>query len=133
MWSRCPLLGRRQSRVELSQPAQRAQAGGEAVLAATGDDEGGHVRQPPADRRPGDGEGARAVVRTDLPLISAGGIASADDAWERITAGATLVQLYSALVYEGPGLARRIAAGLAERLKREGMTSISEAVGLAAR
>lgn len=75
----------------------------------------------------------RAVVGGDLPLISAGGISSADDAWERITAGATLVQLYSALVYEGPGLARRIATGLAERLKREGMTSISEAVGSATR
>lgn len=75
----------------------------------------------------------RAVVGGDLPLISVGGIASAEDAWERITAGATLVQLYSALVYEGPGLARRIATGLAERLQREGMTSINEAVGSAAR
>jgi dihydroorotate dehydrogenase len=74
-----------------------------------------------------------AVVGKDLPLISAGGIGSAEDAWQRIAHGATLVQLYSALVYEGPGLARRIAAGLADRLKREGMASISEAVGSAAR
>ena len=64
-----------------------------------------------------------------MPLIAAGGIASADDAWERIRAGASLVQLYSAMVYEGPGLARRIADGLAERLAREGMASIAEAVG----
>ena len=64
-----------------------------------------------------------------IPLIAAGGIASADDAWARIRAGASLVQLYSALVYEGPGLARRIADGLAERLRRSGMASISEAVG----
>jgi len=64
-----------------------------------------------------------------IPLIAAGGIASADDAWERIRAGASLVQLYSALVYEGPGLARRIADGLAKRLQASGMSNISEAVG----
>ena len=64
-----------------------------------------------------------------IPLIAAGGIASADDAWARICAGASLVQLYSALVYQGPGLARRIADGLAERLRATGMASISEAVG----
>lgn len=64
-----------------------------------------------------------------IPLVAAGGIASADDAWTRIRAGASLVQLYSALVYQGPGLARRIAAGLANRLRESGMGSISEAVG----
>ncbi|WP_118857995.1 quinone-dependent dihydroorotate dehydrogenase [Sphingomonas mesophila] len=72
----------------------------------------------------------RAIVGGELPLISAGGIASAGDAWQRIRAGASLVQLYSALVYEGPGLARRIAAGLAERLQREGLSSIADAVGV---
>ena len=75
----------------------------------------------------------RAIVSSELPLIAAGGIASADDAWARIRAGAHLVQLYSALVYEGPGLARRIATGLADRLEQEGMSSISEAVGSEAR
>ena len=65
----------------------------------------------------------------EIPLIGVGGIASADDAWERIRAGASLVQLYTAMVYEGPGIARRIARGLDGRLKREGMTNISEAVG----
>lgn len=64
-----------------------------------------------------------------LPLVGVGGIASAEDAWERIRAGASLVQVYTALVYEGPGLAKRIARGLAERVRREGMTSIAEAVG----
>lgn len=64
-----------------------------------------------------------------IPLIGVGGIATADDAWERIRAGASLVQLYSAMVFEGPGIARRIAAGLAERLKREGFANIAEAVG----
>ena len=71
----------------------------------------------------------RAASGSSIPLIAAGGIASADDAWERITAGASLVQLYSALVYEGPGLARRIADGLAARLERSGLSSIAEAVG----
>ena len=63
-----------------------------------------------------------------IPLIAVGGIASADDAWQRIRAGASLVQLYSALVYHGPGLAREIANGLAERLEHAGMASIAEAV-----
>ena len=71
----------------------------------------------------------RAIVRSDLPLIAVGGIATADDAWARIKAGATLVQLYSAMVYEGPGLARKIASGLAERLRNAGYSSLSEAVG----
>ena len=64
-----------------------------------------------------------------MPLIGVGGIASAEDAWERIRAGASLVQLYTAMVYEGPHIARRIALGLAERLSREGFANIEEAVG----
>ena len=71
----------------------------------------------------------RAASGGALPLIAAGGISSADDAWDRIVAGASLVQLYSALVYHGPGLARRIADGLAARLSTRGMSSIAEAVG----
>jgi dihydroorotate dehydrogenase len=65
----------------------------------------------------------------EIPLIGVGGISSADDAWERIRAGASLVQLYSAMVYEGPGIVRRVARGLSERLKREGFGNIAEAVG----
>lgn len=64
-----------------------------------------------------------------IPLIGVGGIASADDAWARIKAGANLIQLYSALVYQGPGLVRQIVQGLAKRLSAEGMSSIAEAVG----
>ena len=64
-----------------------------------------------------------------IPLIGVGGIASVDDAWARIRAGASLIQLYSALVYEGPGLVRRIVQGLAQRVISEGMSSIAEAVG----
>ena len=71
----------------------------------------------------------RAASGGEIPLIGVGGIANADDAWERIRAGASLVQLYSAMIYEGPGIAMRIASGLDERLKREGYSNIREAVG----
>ena len=73
----------------------------------------------------------RSASGGEIPLIGVGGIANADDAWERISAGASLVQLYSAMVYEGPGIARRIARGLADRLEREGIANISELVGTA--
>jgi len=71
----------------------------------------------------------RAASGGKIPLIGVGGIATAEEAWERMRAGASLVQLYTAMVYEGPGIARRIALGLAARLKREGIASISEIVG----
>jgi len=71
----------------------------------------------------------RAATGGAIPLIGVGGIASVDDAWARIRAGASLIQLYSALVYEGPGLVRRIVDGLAKRVSAEGMSSIAEAVG----
>ncbi|MEO7635970.1 MAG: quinone-dependent dihydroorotate dehydrogenase [Sphingomicrobium sp.] len=64
-----------------------------------------------------------------IPLIGVGGIASADDAWARIRAGASLVQLYTAMVFDGPGIARRIARGLAEQVERAGFANIAEAVG----
>jgi dihydroorotate dehydrogenase len=64
-----------------------------------------------------------------IPLIGVGGIANADDAWERIRAGASLIQLYTAMVYEGPGIARRITSGLAHRLERAGFANIADAVG----
>jgi dihydroorotate dehydrogenase len=71
----------------------------------------------------------RSASGGQIPLIAVGGIENAEDAWSRIVAGASLVQLYSAMVYEGPGIAKRIAQGLARRLKREGMSNIAEAVG----
>ena len=71
----------------------------------------------------------RSAAAGEIPLIGSGGIASADDAWERIRAGASLVQLYSAMVYEGPGIARRITSGLERKLAESGFASIAEAVG----
>jgi dihydroorotate dehydrogenase len=64
-----------------------------------------------------------------LPLIGVGGIASGADAYAKIRAGATLVQLYTALIYEGPGLVARIKADLVALLRRDGFNSIGEAVG----
>ena len=64
-----------------------------------------------------------------LPLIGVGGIATAEDAWARIRAGASLVQLYSAMTYHGPGIARTITRGLARLMKRDGFATIAEAVG----
>jgi dihydroorotate dehydrogenase len=64
-----------------------------------------------------------------LPLIAAGGIGSGEDAWARIKAGASLVQLYSALVYEGPYLARRIARELKALMAKEGYARLADAVG----
>lgn len=71
----------------------------------------------------------RSASGGELPLIGVGGIANAEDAFARIRSGASLVQLYSAMVYQGPGIARGIALGLAARLEREGFASIAEAVG----
>ncbi|WP_419826773.1 quinone-dependent dihydroorotate dehydrogenase [Sphingomonas sp.] len=71
----------------------------------------------------------RAATGGALPLVAAGGIGSAADAYARIRSGASLVQLYSALVYEGPGLARRIARGLDRLLARDGFATVADAVG----
>lgn len=72
----------------------------------------------------------RSATGSKLPLIAAGGIASAEDAYARIRAGASLVQLYSALVYAGPGLARRITRGLTQLMRRDGIDRIGDAVGI---
>jgi dihydroorotate dehydrogenase len=64
-----------------------------------------------------------------IPLIGVGGIASAADAYAKIRAGASLVQLYTALVFHGPALVGRIKRGLADSLRRDGFASIGEAVG----
>jgi dihydroorotate dehydrogenase len=64
-----------------------------------------------------------------LPLIGVGGIASAEDAYAKLRAGASLVQLYTALVFAGPDLVTQIKTGLASLLRRDGFTSITGAVG----
>jgi len=72
----------------------------------------------------------RRLLGPRLPLIGAGGIATAEQAYARIRAGASLVQLYSAMIYEGPYLAARINRGLAALLKRDGIRQVSEAIGI---
>ena len=65
----------------------------------------------------------------DLPLISVGGVFSADDVYGRLRAGACLVQLYTSLVYEGPLLLKRLNEGVLERLERDGFSDIEEVIG----
>lgn len=67
--------------------------------------------------------------RTGKPVIGVGGIRSAETAYAKISAGASLIQLYTGLVYEGPGLIRSIKQGLVRRLERDGLQNIGQAVG----
>ena len=69
------------------------------------------------------------LTRGRLTIIGVGGIFDAADAWEKICAGAGLVQLYTGFIYEGIGVARRINDGLAELLRREGLRTLDQAVG----
>lgn len=69
------------------------------------------------------------LTRGKLPIVGVGGIASGSEAYAKIRAGASLVQLYSAMVYEGPGLVTRIKREMADLLARDGFGSIAEAVG----
>ncbi|MBD0369858.1 MAG: quinone-dependent dihydroorotate dehydrogenase [Pyrinomonadaceae bacterium] len=68
-------------------------------------------------------------LRGRIPIIGVGGIFSADDAWEKICAGASLIQIYTGFIYEGAGLVRDINKGLQERLTQGGFRNLDEAVG----
>src|SRR5829696_10138494 len=78
-------------------------------------------------------ERLRARTGGRLTLISVGGIETADDAWERIRAGATLVQAYTGFVYGGPLWPHRLNRGLARRVREAGLRSVQEAVGAGVR
>ncbi|NOK64208.1 MAG: quinone-dependent dihydroorotate dehydrogenase [Chloroflexi bacterium AL-W] len=67
-----------------------------------------------------------------LPIIGVGGVATAEDAYGHIGAGATLVQLYTGLVYEGPGCVQALKAGLVRLIRRDGLSSIQDAIGVKA-
>ncbi len=67
--------------------------------------------------------------RTDVPIVGVGGVSDAEGAYEKIRAGASVVQLYTGLVYEGPGIARDINRGLLDRLERDGFETVEDAVG----
>jgi dihydroorotate dehydrogenase len=68
-------------------------------------------------------------TRGQLPIIGAGGIFNADDAWEKITAGASLVQIYTGLVFEGPGLTRKIIGDLVRKMKDKCFRDLKDTVG----
>jgi dihydroorotate dehydrogenase len=79
-------------------------------------------------------EAVRALYRHlqgRAPIIGVGGIESADDAWERLVAGADLVQVYTALIYEGPRVVEKIVSGLAKRVARSGHDTLAAAVAAA--
>lgn len=109
------------SNTTISRPALRSRHAGEA---------GGLSGAPLASLAAQRLADFRQICGAAMPLIAVGGIACGADAYARIRAGASLVQLYSALVYEGPGLACRIAVELAALLKRDGFASIGDAIGI---
>jgi dihydroorotate dehydrogenase len=65
-----------------------------------------------------------------LPIIGVGGIFTAEDAWEKIVAGASLLQVYTGWIYQGPWMVKEVLSGLLVRLEEKGLNSLSEAVGL---
>jgi dihydroorotate dehydrogenase len=67
--------------------------------------------------------------RTDVPVVGVGGVADAEGAYAKIRAGASIVQLYTAFVYEGPSVAHEINTGLLDLLERDGFDSVTDAVG----
>ncbi len=104
----------------ISRPGLRSAAAGEA---------GGLSGEPLRDLALARLRNFRSATGGAIPLIGVGGIATPADAWARIRAGASLVQLYTAMIYEGPGIARTITQGLEMLMRRDGFTTIAEAVG----
>ncbi|HEY9806219.1 MAG TPA: hypothetical protein V6D04_06595, partial [Candidatus Obscuribacterales bacterium] len=106
-----------------------------AVIAATGksvQDEAGGISGAPVRQR--STEVIRFIYQQTqghLPIIGVGGIFTAEDAWEKITAGASLVQVYTGWIYEGPWMVRRILTGLGQKLDQQGLATLADAVGQA--
>jgi dihydroorotate dehydrogenase len=106
---------------------QRIQRTGQAVTAEAGGISGAPLQQRST-------EIIRFIhhqTQGQLPIIGVGGIFTAADAWEKITAGASLIQVYTGWIYEGPGMVRQILAGLQQRLEAAGMTDLKAAIGSA--
>lgn len=104
------------------------------VIQATGravEDEAGGISGEPLRQR--STEVIRFIYKETggtLPIVGVGGIFTAEDAWEKITAGASVVQVYTGWIYEGPWMVRRILAGLVQRLEARGLANISQAIGV---
>ncbi|HAF41219.1 MAG TPA: dihydroorotate dehydrogenase (quinone) [Sphingobium sp.] len=109
------------SNTTITRPALRSAHAGEA---------GGLSGAPLTDLSHARLRDFRRLLGTRLPLIGVGGIATGGQAYARIRAGASLVQLYSALVYEGPYLAKRINAELKALMARDGVSGIADLVGV---
>ncbi|HEX3083933.1 MAG TPA: quinone-dependent dihydroorotate dehydrogenase [Pyrinomonadaceae bacterium] len=73
------------------------------------------------------------ATKGTLPIIGSGGVFNANDAWEKIISGASLIQIYTGFIYEGPGVARRINEELGGILQREGFSTLDDAIGCAVR
>ncbi|MFZ5594976.1 MAG: quinone-dependent dihydroorotate dehydrogenase [Pseudomonadota bacterium] len=69
------------------------------------------------------------ITGKDVPIIGVGGIANGQDAYDKLRAGASLVQLYTSFIYEGPAVARKVKAELLELLRREGVRNVGEVIG----
>ncbi|MBE9180766.1 quinone-dependent dihydroorotate dehydrogenase [Oculatella sp. LEGE 06141] len=105
-------------------------------IAATGNpvsEEAGGISGAPVRQR------ATEIIRFiyqktggQLPIVGVGGIFTAQDAWEKITAGASLIQVYTGWIYEGPWMVRRILEGLSHQLEQHDLATIADAVGLSA-
>ncbi|MBW6529055.1 quinone-dependent dihydroorotate dehydrogenase [Sphingomonas sp. RHCKR7] len=108
------------SNTTVSRPPLRSAHAGE-----TGGLSGAPLRSLAADRL----ADFRRATGGALPLIAVGGIDGGEEAYARIRAGASLVQVYTALIYDGPGLPRRIVAELAACLARDGFANVGAAVG----
>ena len=105
---------------------QTLQATGKSVA-----DEAGGISGAPL--RPRSTEVIRFIYQQSqgqLPIVGVGGIFTADDAWEKIAAGASLIQVYTGWIYEGPGMVRRILKGLLQKLDDRGLYSLQDAIGL---
>lgn len=76
---------------------------------------------------------AYSQVRGRVPIVGVGGIFSAEDAFEKILAGASLVEVYSGLIYGGPSLPAEISAGLSQLLRQDGFATVADAVGAGTR
>ncbi|MBD2578578.1 quinone-dependent dihydroorotate dehydrogenase [Oscillatoria sp. FACHB-1406] len=104
------------------------------MLAATGksigEEAGGISGKPLRDRATEVIRFIRKQSQGKLIIVGVGGIFTAEDAWEKIISGASLIQVYTGWIYEGPWMVREILAGLVQKLEREGLKSIAEAVNI---
>ncbi len=98
-------------------------------LSSSLDEAGGLSGKPLASRSLAVLKHLRAQLQDRLPIISVGGIFSAQDVYERLVAGASLVQVYTSFIYEGPLLLRRLNQGLLQLIERDGFSNVEAAIG----